>query len=75
MKTDQQLRNDVLEQLRWEPSIHETEVATSVKDGVVTLSGYVDSFAEKYAAVRAIERLNGVVAVVDNLEVNLPSAH
>lgn len=75
MKSDQQLRNDVLDQLQWEPSIHEAEIATAVKSGVVTLSGDVDSYAEKYAAVRSIERLNGVTAVVDDLRVNLPSAH
>jgi osmotically-inducible protein OsmY len=75
MKTDQQLRIDVVEQLQWEPSIHEAEIATAVKTGVVTLSGSVDSYAEKYAAVRAIERLNGAAAVVDNLEVKLPSEH
>ena len=73
MKTDQQLRTDVLDQLKWEPSIHEEEIATAVKSGVVTLSGHVSSYAEKYAAVRAIERLHGVSAVVDDLEVNLPS--
>lgn len=75
MKTDSQLHRDVIEQLHWEPSIREAEIGTSVKDGVVTLSGYVDSFAEKWAAVRAVERLSGVRAAVDNLEVKLPSAH
>ena len=75
MRTDQQLRNDVLDQLKWEPSIHEAEIATAVKSGVVTLSGHVRTFAEKYAAVRAIERLNGVSAVVDDLQVSLRSEH
>jgi osmotically-inducible protein OsmY len=59
MKTDQQLRTEVVEQLQWEPSVHEAEIATAVKNGVVTLSGYVASFAEKHAAMRAIERLKG----------------
>jgi osmotically-inducible protein OsmY len=75
MKTDQQLRTEVVEQLQWEPSVHEAEIATAVKNGVVTLSGYVASFAEKHAAMRAIERLKGVTAVVDDLEVKLPSEH
>ena len=75
MKTDSQLQHDVLEQLKWEPSIREAEIATAVKDGVVTLSGFVDSYAEKYLAVRAMERLDGVMAVVDNLTVKLPSRH
>lgn len=75
MKTDTQLQSDVLEQLKWEPSIREAEIATAVKSGVVTLSGYVDSYAEKYLAVRAMERLDGVMAVVDELKVKLPSSH
>ena len=75
MKSDQQLHNDVLDQLKWEPSIRETEIGLSVKSGVVTLSGHVDSYAEKFAAVRAVERLSGVKAVVDDLEVRLPSQH
>lgn len=75
MKTDKQLQTDVVEQLQWEPGIHEAEIATAVKSGVVTLSGHVDSFAEKYAAIRATERLHGVAAVVDELQVKLPSEH
>jgi osmotically-inducible protein OsmY len=75
MKTDQQLQQDVLDELKWEPSVREAEIAVSVKDGVVTLAGYVDSFAQKYAAVRAAERVNGVTAVADTLLVRLPSSH
>ena len=72
MKTDSQLERDVLDQLRFEPSVRETEIAVSAKDGVVTLSGFVDSYAEKRDTVRAVEGLNGVCAAVDNLEVRLP---
>lgn len=75
MKTDTQLHRDVLDQLHWEPSVREAEIGTSVKDGVVALTGFVDSFAEKWAAVRAVEQVKGVRAVVDELAVNLPSAH
>jgi osmotically-inducible protein OsmY len=75
MKTDSQLQRDVQEQLKWEPSIRDAEIGVSVKDGVVTLSGFVDSFAEKWAAVRAVERLDGVKAAVDSMEVQLPSLH
>jgi osmotically-inducible protein OsmY len=45
MKTDTQLHRDVIDQLHWEPSVREAEIGTSVKDGVVTLTGFVDSFA------------------------------
>jgi osmotically-inducible protein OsmY len=65
----------VLEELKWDPSIHEAEIGAAVKDGVVTLSGSVDTYGSKYAAVRAIEKLNGVRAVVDNLDVTLSPAH
>ena len=75
MKTDTQLHRDVIDQLHWEPSVREAEIGTSVKDGVVTLTGFVDSFAEKWAAVRTVEEVKGVRAVVDELAVNLPSAH
>lgn len=74
MKTDSQLQDDVLDELRWEPGIHSAEVGAAVKDGVVTLSGYVGSYGEKYLAVRAVERLAGVKAVADDLEVQVPSA-
>jgi osmotically-inducible protein OsmY len=63
MKSDSQLRADVLEELKWEPSIDESEVGVVAKDGVVTLTGYVESYAQKYAAERAAERVSGVRAI------------
>jgi osmotically-inducible protein OsmY len=53
MKTDSQLQRDVAEEVRWDPSINDEEIRVAAKDGVVTLSGTVDSYAEKYAAERA----------------------
>ena len=75
MKTDTQLRKDMQDELKWEPSIREAEIGVAVKDGVVTLSGRVDSFAEKYAAQRAAERVSGVRAIADDLEVKLPGSY
>ena len=75
MKSDSQLQRDVLDQLKFEPSIREAEIGAAVREGVVTLSGYVDTYGEKYLALRTAERLSGVKAVVDNMEVRLPSAH
>ncbi len=75
MKNDSQLQRDVLDQLRWEPSVGDAEIGAAVKDGVVTLSGPVDSYAEKCAAVAAVERLSGVRAVADELTVKLPASH
>ena len=72
MKTDAQLQRDVADELRWEPSIRDNDIGVAAKDGVVTLTGYVDSYAEKFAAERAAERVSGVKALADDLEVKLP---
>jgi osmotically-inducible protein OsmY len=69
MKTDLQLHKDVLEELRWDPRVNEAEIAVSAKDGVVTLSGSVETFAQKYATERIVERVSGVRAVADDLHV------
>ena len=70
--TDADLQRDVLEELKWEPSVDADHVGVSVKDGVVTLTGHVSSFAEKYAAERAAKRVHGVKAVANELDVKLP---
>jgi len=75
MKTDFQLQLDVLDELKFEPSVRDSEIGVAVKDGVVTLSGLVNSYAEKYSAERTAERVIGVRAVADELEVKLPGSH
>lgn len=75
MKTDAQLQRDVIDELRWEPSVTEKEIGVAVRDGVITLSGSVPTFAEKYAAEQAVERVSGVRAIADELEVRLPSLY
>lgn len=75
MKTDSDLKLDVMDELKWEPSVDEVEIGVAVSDGIVTLSGYVDSYAEKFAAERAVERVSGVRAFADELHVRLPGAH
>jgi len=75
MKTDFELRSDVLSELLWDPSIRNEDIAIAVKDGVVTLAGTVDSYAQLYAAERAIERVKGARAIVNDLIVKLPGAH
>ena len=74
MKTDSQLQRDVFEELRWDPRIREAEISIAVKDGVVTLSGFVDSYAQRNAAERAVERINGVKAVAEELQVRIPGS-
>src|SRR3954453_2927052 len=71
--TDDELQRDVLDELKWEPSVDAAHVGVSVKDGVVTLSGHVSSYAEKYAAERAAKRVYGVRAVANELDVKLPA--
>lgn len=72
-KTDSELQRDVLEELKWEPSVNAAQIGVAVKNGILTLSGYVESYGEKYAAELAAKRVAGVQAVTNALEVNLPS--
>lgn len=74
MVTDKQLHQAVLDALRWEPSIREAEIGVAVKDGVVTLSGFVDSYAEKYNAAKTVEKVPGVRGLAQELDVRLPSS-
>ena len=72
MKTDIELQRDVIDELRWDPSLKEKELAVAASDGVVTLTGFVPSYPEKWAAERAAERVFGVKAVANDIEVRLP---
>lgn len=72
--TDTELQQDVQRELQWEPSVEAAHIGVSVKNGVVTLTGYVPSYAEKYAAERAANRVYGVRAVANELEVRLPGS-
>jgi osmotically-inducible protein OsmY len=73
-RTDSQVREDVIAELRWDPKITSPDIAVAVKDGVVTLSGFVSSYWEKDAAEKAAKRVYGVRAVANNLEVKLPTS-
>lgn len=72
-KSDDQLQRDVTEELRWDPSIGRAEIGVVARDGVVTLTGQADSFAKRWAAIKAAERVSGVRAVADELTVHLPT--
>jgi Predicted periplasmic or secreted lipoprotein len=74
MKSDTQLQKDVMDELRWDPSVSEKEIAVAVKDGVVTLGGHVQSFAQKRAAEHAVSRVAGVRAVAEDIQVKLPTS-
>jgi osmotically-inducible protein OsmY len=73
MKTDALIQSDVISELKWEPSIDAATIGVSVRDGIVTLDGYVNSFVEKLTAVRVASRVMGVKAVAQELKVRLPS--
>jgi osmotically-inducible protein OsmY len=75
MKTDAQLKTDVTNELRWDPSINAANVGVAVKSGVVTLTGHLDTFAEKFAIERAAQRVEGVKAVAVELDVKLAPSH
>ncbi len=71
IRTDAAISSDVLAELKWDPAITSPDIAVAVKDGVVTLSGYVSSYWEKDAAERAAKRVYGVKGVANDLEVKL----
>jgi osmotically-inducible protein OsmY len=67
-----QLRQDILDELDFEPSIEATKIGVAVSEGVVTLTGHVSSYAEKIAAEEAARRVKGVLAIANELEVRYP---
>lgn len=73
-KSDLEIQRDVLAELAWEPRVQPNEIGVSVKNGVVTLGGLVDSFYKKWAAEDAAHRVKGVMAVANDLLVQLPSS-
>ena len=75
MKTDTDLKRDILAELVYEPSIQANDIGVSVKDGIVTLSGHVTTYAEKFAAETAVKRVVGVRAVAEELDVSLVGSH
>jgi osmotically-inducible protein OsmY len=74
IQTDEQIQREVQAELEWDARIRSTEIGVAVKDGVVTLTGWVDSYAKKLAAERAAHRVRGVKAVANEIEVHLPSS-
>lgn len=74
MKTDSQIQTDVMQEIKWDPSVTHEHVGVSVEDAIVTLSGTVPTYIEKWAAERAAQRVEGVKAVVEKIQVKLPSS-
>ncbi len=72
MKNNAELQTDVQDAIKWEPLMHAAEIGVTVKDGVVTLTGTVDSYGKKLEAEKAAKNVSGVKAVVEQIEVEFP---
>lgn len=75
MKTDNQIQNDVIEELKWEPTLNSSEIGVAVKNGIVTLSGQVDTYAKKLAAEKATKKVSGVRAVAEGIHVGISPSY
>jgi len=75
MKTDVEIQKNVMEELKWEPSIHSSEIGVAVKNGVVTLSGTVDTYLEKKTAEKVALKVAGVKGLAEDIQINLPFNH
>jgi osmotically-inducible protein OsmY len=73
MRSDSEIERDVKEELQWDPDLDATDIAVSVKKGVVTLTGFARSYLDKYEAEMAAKRVTGVAGVANDIEVRLPS--
>ncbi len=74
MSNDHRLRQAVLDELSWEPSVTAAHLGVAANSGIVTLTGHVESFAQKHAAQAAVQRVKGVKAIAEEIEVILPPA-
>jgi osmotically-inducible protein OsmY len=72
MSLDSQLQQTVLAELRWEPSLSAAHIGVAANAGVITLTGQVESYAEKHAAETAARRVKGVLAIAEEIEVQVP---
>jgi osmotically-inducible protein OsmY len=72
MRSDSEIERDVKEELQWDPDLDATDIAVSVRQGVVALTGFAKSFSDKYEAEAAVKRVAGVAGVANDLEVRMP---
>ena len=75
MKTDARLQKDVMDEIRWEPSTHAAQIGVTATGGVVTLTGTVASFAEKWAVEQATQRVQGVQGIAEEIAVQIFGPH
>jgi osmotically-inducible protein OsmY len=72
-RKDTDIQKDILDELKWEPAVKQTDIGVIVKDGAVVLTGTVPSYTDKLAAHSAAKRINGVRSIADKIEVKLPA--
>lgn len=75
MKSDDQIQKDVMEELSWTPFLHESEIGVAVKNGIVTLSGRVDSYSKKISAENAAKKVAGVKAIAEDIHIGVSPAY
>ncbi len=75
MRSDAQIQTDVMDQLKWEPFLKASEIGVAVKNGIVTLSGQVDSYSKKLAAENAAKKIKGVKAIAEDIQIGVSPAY
>lgn len=75
MKSDNEIQKDVIEQLKWEPFLNASQIGVAVKNGIVTLSGQVDTYSKKSLAEKAAKKVAGVLAIAEDIQVGLSPAY
>ncbi len=73
-RTDSEIQKDIMDELKWEAALRNDDIGVAVRDGVVTLAGFVDSYADKWRAESVASKVKGVKAIANDLEVKLPSS-
>ncbi len=73
MINDANLKQLVLDELKWDPKVDHSHIGVTAQEGAVTLTGHVSSYASKFAATDAVKHVRGVKAIADEIEVNLPT--
>lgn len=75
MKTDMEIQKDVIDQLKWEPFLNASQIGVAVKNGIVTLSGQVDTYSKKVLAEKTVKKVLGVKAIAEDIQVGLSPAY
>jgi osmotically-inducible protein OsmY len=74
MKSDLQIQSDVMDELKWEPYLNASQIGVAVSNGIVTLSGQVDSYSKKLSAEKAAKRVSGVKAIAEDIQIGVSPA-